>query len=210
MNKRIRAVLLLVLGAALLLGAAALVLVQQQRDRLAGETAATLVSAIKSGRCTVQTEPVQTTVSDSDSVPEAPSNASAPMEAIAITPDGYGLLGIVRIDALSIELPVLAQWSYSLLDIAPCRYSGSIAGENLVILGHSYDSHFRPLRQAEVGMDVTLTDATGRLHRYRVAAVETVAGSDGDALPSSYPLTIFTCTSDSRHRVLVRCEAVGQ
>ena len=178
---------------------------QQQRDQLAGQTAAALVSAVKSGRCTVQTEPAQPTEEEN----ERPAD-DTPVEAVAITPDGHAVLGILRIEALSIELPVLAQWSYTLLDAAPCRYSGSISGGNLVILGHSYDSHFRPLRQAEVGMTVELTDAVGLLHRYRIAEVETVAGSDDDALPSSYPLKIFTCTSDSRHRVLVRCEAVGQ
>ena len=195
MHKRTRGVLLLVLGGLLLLGAAALFLLQQQRDRLAGQTAAALVSAVKSGRYTVQTEPAQPA-------------GDTPVEPVAVTPDGHAVLGILRMEALSIELPVLAQWSYTLLDVSPCRYSGSVAGGNLVILGHSYDSHFRPLRQAEVGMSVELTDAAGLLHRYRVAEVETVARSNGDALPSSYPLTLFTCTSDSRHRVLVRCEAI--
>ena len=204
MHKRTRGVLLLVLGGLLLLGAAALFLLQQQRDRLAGQTAAALVSAVKSGRYTVQTEPAQPTEAEEN---EQPAGDTA-VEPVAVTPDGHAVLGILRIEALSIELPVLAQWSYTLLDVSPCRYSGSVAGGNLVILGHSYDSHFRPLRQAEVGMSGELTDAAGLLHRYRVAEVETVAGSNGDALPSSYPLTLFTCTSDSRHRVLVRCEAI--
>lgn len=209
MTERRRSILLLIFGAIFLLCAAALYSLQLQRDRLAGEAAAALVSALKSGRCTVQTEPAQPTAAEpAQEEPEKPASPT-PQEPIALTPDGYEMLGILKIEALSIELPVLAKWSYELLDISPCRYSGTVAGGNLVILGHSYDSHFRPLRQAEAGMEVELTDAAGFLHRYRVAEVETVAGSDGDALPSAYPLTLFTCTSDSRHRVLVRCEAIG-
>lgn len=202
MNKRIRGVVLLILGGSLVLGAAALAFMQKQRDLLAGETATALVSIMKSGRCTVQSEPPQP--------PAEEPEASAPAEPIALTPDGYEMLGILRIEALSIELPVLAQWSDALLDIAPCRYSGTVSGGNLVVLGHSYSSHFRSLWKAEVGMSVEMTDAVGFVHRYRVAALETVEGTDGDALPSQYPLTIFTCTADSKHRILVRCDADGQ
>ena len=50
-----------------------------------------------------------------------------------------------------------------------------------------------------------LTDTAGTVHRYVVAETETLRGSDADALPSPYPLTIFTCTADSRHRFLARC-----
>lgn len=50
-----------------------------------------------------------------------------------------------------------------------------------------------------------LTDAAGTVHRYVVAETEILRGSDGSLLPSGYPLTIFTCTADSKHRFLARC-----
>ena len=56
MRKRTRGLLLLVLGAALLLGAAAMYLTQLYRDKLAGETSAALVRVLQSGQCTVRTE----------------------------------------------------------------------------------------------------------------------------------------------------------
>ena len=112
----------------------------------------------------------------------------------------------MRIPEAGLELPVMSEWSYPLLAAAPCRYSGSLAGGDLVILGHSYRTHFRCLRTIQPGAAVELTDAGGEIHRYRVAAVETVRGSDSAALASDWPLTLFTCTADRRHRVLVRCE----
>ena len=74
-----------------------------------------------------------------------------------------------------------------------------------MILGHSYRTHLRPLRQVQPGDSVELTDAAGTVHRYVVAETEILRGSDGSLLPSGYPLTIFTCTADSKHRFLARC-----
>lgn len=65
--------------------------------------------------------------------------------------------------------------------------------------------HFGGGDAAGPGGAVELTDAAGTVHRYVVAETETLRGSDADALPSPYPLTIFTCTADSRHRFLARC-----
>ena len=123
----------------------------------------------------------------------------------AVELGGYSLLGMLRIPEAKLELPVMSEWSYPLLAAAPCRYSGSLAGGDLVILGHSYRTHFRCLRTIQPGAAVELTDAGGETHRYTVAEVETVRESDSAALTGNWPLTLFTCTADRRHRVLVRC-----
>lgn len=72
-------------------------------------------------------------------------------------------------------------------------------------MGHSYRTHFRPLWSIQPGTAVLFTDAAGLSHSFTVSAVETVPGDQGDALSSDYPLTLFTCTADSKHRILVRC-----
>ncbi len=40
--------------------------------------------------------------------------------------DGQYYLGYISIPAIGIELPVLSEWSYANLKIAPCRYEGKI------------------------------------------------------------------------------------
>ena len=39
--------------------------------------------------------------------------------------DGQRYIGVLRIPALSLELPVISEWSYSGLKESPCRYIGS-------------------------------------------------------------------------------------
>ena len=51
--------------------------------------------------------------------------------------DGRYYVGYITIPNLSLELPVLAEWSYENLDIAPCKYSGSTKTNNLTIAAHN-------------------------------------------------------------------------
>ena len=39
--------------------------------------------------------------------------------------DGYDCIGVLSIPVLELELPVLTDWSYTKLKIAPCHYFGS-------------------------------------------------------------------------------------
>lgn len=192
MTRRNRDLLLVALGLIMTAAGLFLCLTEQQQEQLAGENAQLLMEAIS------QQQPA---------VPEAPAPEGDDGDGAAqsLTVMGYDVLGTLRIPSVDIDLPVLNSWSYDLLNVSPCRYSGSIETGDLVILGHSYRTHLRPLRQVHTGDAVELTDAAGTVHRYVVAETETLRGSDADALPSPYPLTIFTCTADSRHRFLARC-----
>ena len=39
--------------------------------------------------------------------------------------EGNGYIGLLEIPALGLSLPVMSEWSYPNLKLAPCRYSGS-------------------------------------------------------------------------------------
>ena len=198
---RRRAWPLLALALAAALGAGTVLWTYRSADRLAGETSEALLAELE----------LRWSAPAAAAAAEAGEGepASAPEEAqtdVAVELGEYALLGVLRIPELGLALPVMSEWSYPLLTAAPCRYSGSLAGGDLVILGHSYRSHFRGLWSIEPGAAVELTDAAGAVRCYTVAAVETVPGSDAAALAGDWPLTLFTCTADSAHRVLVRCE----
>ncbi len=201
-RKRRRAWHLFALALALALGAGAVLWTYRGADRLAGETSEALLAELE-----LRWSAPELSVTVPDAEPADPAEGSPSATADDTVALGeYSLLGVLRIPSLGLALPVMSDWSYPLLTAAPCRYSGSLAGGNLVILGHSYRSHFRCLWTIEPGTAVELTDAAGETHSFTVAAIETVPGTNAAALPSDYPLTLFTCTADSAHRVLVRCE----
>lgn len=121
--------------------------------------------------------------------------------------DGNAYIGTLEIPALELSLPIMSEWSYTKLKISPCRYSGSVYLDNIVIAGHSYRKHFYALSSLEQGTELIFTDIDGNEFRYQVetaevlkpTAVEEMTGGDWD-------MTLFTCTFDSRSRFALRCK----
>ena len=58
-------------------------------------------------------------------------------EMTTVEVEGRDYIGVLSIPAVERELPVMAQWSYAGLKIAPGRYSGTTYGDDLVICGHT-------------------------------------------------------------------------
>lgn len=123
--------------------------------------------------------------------------------------DGIGYIGILRIPALGLELPVIDSWSYPGLKIAPCRYTGSAYLDNLVIAAHNYQAHFGKLKNLLPGDAITFTDMDGNVFTYAVATLETLPPTAIEEMTDAgYDLTLFTCTLGGASRVTVRCERV--
>ena len=130
------------------------------------------------------------------------------MEMPVETIDGVDYVGVLRIPSLALELPVISQWSYPLLKIAPCRYSGSAYQNNLVLCAHNYASHFGNLKNLHIGAAVTFTDMDGNLFTYQVAELETLPPQATEEMENGdWDLTLFTCTVGGQSRVTVRCTA---
>lgn len=123
--------------------------------------------------------------------------------------NGYEYIGYLSIPAVGVELPVMAEWDYDRLRIAPCRYAGSVKTDNLVIAAHNYSTHFRPLWHIPIGESVFFTDMEGVRSTYEVEDVETLSPTSvEDMAGSEYPLTLFTCNYGGSARVTVRCSRV--
>jgi len=123
--------------------------------------------------------------------------------------DGQDYIGILEIPALELKLPVISEWSYPRLKIAPCRYTGSAYKNNLVISAHNYARHFGSLKELDGGERVIFTDADGNRFDYRVELRETLDPRDVDyMINSEWDLTLFTCTVGGAYRVTVRCSLI--
>ena len=159
--------------------------------------------------------------SEEDSRISAPAEASekaalpqepvldSQMEMPVKTIDGIEIVGVLRIPALELELPIISQWSYPDLQTAPCRYSGSAYLNNLILCGHNYSSHFGNLKELREGDIITFTDMDGNLFTYEMAERETLMPTSvGEMTGGDWDLTLFTCTVGGKSRVTVRCDRV--
>ena len=125
--------------------------------------------------------------------------------------NGYDCIGILSIPVLELELPVLTEWSYAKLKIAPCHYFGSYFDTDFVIAAHNYDSHFGRLTQLQTGDIVLFTDVAGQIHCYEVALLETLPPTaTEEMITSGFALSLYTCTPGGSNRVTVRCNIANK
>lgn len=120
--------------------------------------------------------------------------------------EGNEYIGVVDIPSLGLSLPVMSEWSYPKLKLAPCRYHGSAYTGCLTIVAHNYRAHFGLVRYVPVGTQVFFTDVKGRQFSYEVSAVESIeATAIEDAVSKAWDLTLITCTTGGQARLAVRC-----
>jgi len=139
---------------------------------------------------------------------EIPDHILAPdMEMPVLPMDGMDYIGILELPALDLTLPVISEWSYPALKLAPCRYDGSAYKDDMVIAAHNYLTHFSRLSELPEGSRVTFTDTDGNHFDFEVALKETLPPTAVEEMTSGeWDLTLFTCTYDGRYRFTVRCE----
>ncbi len=123
--------------------------------------------------------------------------------------DGYGYVGYLSMPELGLELPVMSEWDYARLRVAPCRYYGSTKTDNLVICAHNYRSHFGYIGRLSVDSAIAFTDMEGTKLTYTVTSVEILQPTDTELVKDTGDdLILYTCTYGGRTRVVVRCEKV--
>lgn len=121
--------------------------------------------------------------------------------------DGHAYIGYLSIPALGLDLPIMADWNYGKLQIAPCRYTGSVRGEDLVLMAHNYASHFGRLAALEEGDNVIFTDMDGVVTVYQVVGQDILDPYAVEEMTSGeFDLTLFTCTYGGQSRVTVYCD----
>lgn len=124
-----------------------------------------------------------------------------------ISLDGEEYIGVLKIPALKLGLPVNAEWNYPKLKSSPCRFAGSIEGNNIVIVAHNYKRHFGKINTLKTGSEVVFVDIYGDKHYFSVAQVGVVKPeSTAEIVYGGYALTLVTCTYSGRTRCAVKCE----
>lgn len=153
--------------------------------------------------------PVQPTAAPAgvEAQPSSSPSVLPEMPTLQIGKQSY--IGYIELPTLGLSLPVMSEWSYPKLRIAPCRYTGSVYDDSLIILAHNYTRHFGGIKDLAIGDPVQFIDADGNIYQYTVAKHETLEKRDvREMVDNEYDLTLFTCTYGGRNRITVRLTRV--
>lgn len=192
---------LMAAGVLLILVAIGYVAANVWEEWSAGNASASALDQMESSRSAAETQ-----------VEEQPLYVQHPdMEMPEVMIDGQAYIGSVSIPKLELELPVISQWTYPRLKLAPCRYSGSVYTDDMIILGHNYERHFRRFTEVETGDEVTFTDMDGNVFHYVVTLKEQIRGNDTERMMAgNWDLTLFTCAKGGKMRITLRCDRVEE
>lgn len=216
MTKR-KGTALITMGLLLLAAALLLTVYNMETELSAGRSAAQVLGQLAERfeppqEAALPAEDEEAAETDVLMAPETPDYKRVPdMEMPAVKVEGHGYIGMLRIPALGLELPVMGDWSYPQLKIAPCRFSGSAYRDDLIIIAHNYVTHFGNLKNLTPGAEITFTDMAGNVFCYAVAETEILQPHQIEELEGTdYPLTLLTCTLGGETRVTVRCDKTNE
>lgn len=187
---------LMIIGAAFLIAALSLFMMNTQEDKEAEQVTNQLL------------ELVEQEVETPDYSVELPDPFDPTMTEKEV--EGYLYIGYLTIPALELDIPIMSDWSYPQLRIAPCRYYGSTKTDDLVLMAHNYNSHFGRLNTLNRGDQILFTDMDNVVSVYEVIAIDILSPTAvEEMIAGEYDLTLFTCTYGGHSRVTVRCDRIS-
>lgn len=194
-------IICMVLGLLCLSASSGLLIYNHQENTEAGTAAHNVLRDMQEVVPTVHQEAVTL-----PSLDETEDDEEVSSEMTVTEIDGYGYIGYISLPSIDIELPVMDDWDYTRLKIAPCRQFGSTKSGDLVIAAHNYTRHFGKLSQLKYGDLLSFTDMDGNITVYTVADIEILQPTQVDEVKDSpWALTLYTCTYGGQSRVVVRC-----
>lgn len=200
---------LMIIGVLLVLGALGLLVYNRQEAVKAQKNTEQLLPRILAEIESKKQEKEET--EEVEEVPELPQAweefmDKEPEEMPVVELDGQKYIGYLSIPSLQLDLPVMSDWSYQQLKQAPCRYSGNVSQDNLVVMAHNYEYHFGGLKDLSQGENIFFTDMNGEITIYEVVARDILNPvAIEEVTENNYDLTLFTCTYGGQSRVTVYC-----
>ncbi len=206
---------LIFLGTVSLLAALSLLAYNKWEDWKAGQTVAEIADSLdaiieeNAAKTPAQRAAEQALAAEASTEEETEEESTSTTTMQTVTVDSYDYIGTLTIPSFGLELPVIATWSYPALRIAPCRYVGTVDGNDLVICAHNYERHFGNLKYMDAGDTLYFTDVYGEVTWYEVIEVVTLEKTSvTEMISGEWDLTLFTCTIGGQLRVTVRCMKV--
>ncbi len=127
--------------------------------------------------------------------------------------DNFDIIGIIKIDNLNLNYPILSNYSNNLLKIAPCRISGPFPNEvgNLCIAAHNYNNstYFSNIDLLKINDKITIYDSNGNFLDYYIYKTYESNYNDLSCMENTNyrEITLITCNNlNSNKRIIVKAK----
>lgn len=207
MSKIGRGIVFIVFGIAMVLASLLLTFMYEKREADAGHYAEVLMSEFTQAEVPSATITLPSPGAKENEATDSATAVPVPEMATADF-NGLQMLGVIRVPSCGIELPILDDWDMTMLEYAPCRYLGNVYSDDLIVMGHNYATHFKPLRKVAVGAEVEFETVDGFIWRYCVERIDSIHRNEPEKLPSDHELILFTCEKYGVSRFVARCSLV--
>lgn len=127
---------------------------------------------------------------------------------------GYDVDAKLEIPSIDLETYVLKNYSTNALLISVTKFFGGDPNEigNYCISGHNFKNSnmFRNLKKLKLKDEIILTDQKNRTYQYEIYDIYKVLPEETSSLSQKTNgktiMTLITCTSDSKERIIVQAE----
>ena len=124
------------------------------------------------------------------------------------------VIGMIRIDKINLNYPILSESNYDLLKISLCRFAGPMPNEigNLCIAGHNYVDYklFSRLHELENGDKIDIYDLNGTKITYAVFDKFEVKANDlsctNQNVGENRIITLLTCNNINGKRTIIKAK----
>lgn len=126
------------------------------------------------------------------------------------------VIGIIKIDKIKLDYPILSDVSDELLKISPCRFAGPFPNEvgNLCIAGHNYidNTFFARISTLEINDEIEIYGINGDLVKYSIYDKKEVDSSDLSCTSQDTAgkriITLMTCNSIKQTRIIISAKEI--
>lgn len=121
--------------------------------------------------------------------------------------DGANFIGIFDLPIYDVTLPIYAEWKKENITKYPCRYSGSVYDDSLIIGASDNQGQFDFMKIITTGDVMYVTDVTGLRYSYTVDKIEKTKDITTENLTSEdSDLVLFARSTYSFDYTIIRCK----
>ena len=126
------------------------------------------------------------------------------------------VIGIIEIEKIKLNYPILSTQSKELLEISPCRFAGPLPNNvgNLCIAGHNYADKrfFGRLKELSLHYKISIYDLSGKKLDYIIYEKREILSTDlsctSQETNGNIIVTLITCNNISGKRLQIKAKVL--